>query len=59
MVFPLSASDMRPDIFLFSKLKGIAWLLDVDEHVFHLDIRTSYYLGFLLVSQTRELYPWA
>lgn len=50
---------MRPDIFLFSKLKGIAWLLDVDEHVFHLDIRTSYYLGFLLVSQTRELYPWA
>ena len=38
MVFPLLASDMRPDMLLFGQLKGIAWLLDVDEDVFHLDV---------------------
>lgn len=38
MVFPLPASDMGSDILIFSKLEGIAWLLDVDEHVFHLDV---------------------
>lgn len=38
MVFPLPASDMRSDILLLSKLEGIAWLFNVDEHVFHLDV---------------------
>lgn len=41
MVFPLPASDMRSDILLFSKLEGIAWLFDVDEDVFHLDVLLS------------------